>query len=88
MGATGESLTLFSYLFCSRHSLRSSSRFTPFGEAFVGGAHASGLGYSEPAGPASAFAAAAGGGLDFTVSRRVGVRLLEADYYFTHFRTP
>ncbi len=84
--ATGEGLTLFSYLFGPRYSLRTGSRFIPFGEAFVGGAHASGLGYSGDAGPASAFAAAAGGGLDFAVSRRVGVRLLEADYYFTHFQ--
>jgi hypothetical protein len=25
-----------------------------------------------------------GGGLDFAVNRRIAVRLVEADYYFTH----
>jgi len=84
--SSGQSLLLASYLFGPRYSLRNWSRFTPFGEAFAGEAHGSGLGYSGTTGPATAFATAVGGGLDFRANRHVAVRLLEADYYFTHFQ--
>jgi outer membrane immunogenic protein len=72
-------LTLTSYTFGPQYSWRVSS-LTPFGHILVGGAH-------EAAGQvdASAFAMNLGGGLDLRLSHRWSLRLLEADYYLTHF---
>lgn len=39
---TGEDLTLFSYLFGPRFTLRKSERILPFGQVLVGGAHSTG----------------------------------------------
>jgi peptidoglycan-associated lipoprotein len=84
--SSGQKLLLVSYLFGPRYSFHSGSRFTPFAQALIGGAHASGLGYSGATGPGSAIAAAAGGGLDLGVNRRLAVRLFEVDYNFMHFQ--
>lgn len=84
--SSGQSLLLTSYMFGPRYTWRNESRFSPFGEVMFGGAHASGLGYSGATGPASAFAAAGGGGVDLKINPRVALRLVEADYYFTHFQ--
>jgi peptidoglycan-associated lipoprotein len=61
----------------------------PFGQALVGLAHSSGtlVQGSNPAAAnaGAAFAANLGGGLDLRVSRRLAVRLIEADYLLTRF---
>lgn len=66
------------------------SRIQPFGQALVGGAHASGSLASPPnpayANAGLAFAANVGGGLDLRVSRRFSWRLFEADYLATTFQ--
>jgi outer membrane immunogenic protein len=84
--STSQSLMLISYMFGPRFTYRNHSGLTPFAQLLAGGAHASGLGYSGPAGPAFALAAAAGGGLNLRVNRRVEVRLFEAEYFMTHFQ--
>ena len=88
VNSTGLDLNVVSYLFGPRIALRNHTRVTPFGEILAGGAHASGTLYSgAPAssglGSQNGFAAAVGGGLDVKVSRRVALRLIQADYFVT-----
>ncbi len=87
---TGADLTVITYLFGPQFSYRKSERFTPFAHALVGGGHAGGTLYTGTGGapglgPNSAFAMVSGGGLDVKVSPHVAVRLIEADYMYTHF---
>ena len=88
INATGKDLTLYSYLFGLRYTLRSSDRWLPFAQVLVGGAHSSGT--YEPAlsgasGSYNSFALVAGGGLDIDVTHHIGIRAFETDYYLTHF---
>jgi len=88
INGSGVDLTLTSYVFGPRYDLLNSERVHPFGEALVGGAHASGSFSSSSlsaSGSANSFAAVAGGGLDFDLTEHIGVRAFEADYFFTKF---
>jgi opacity protein-like surface antigen len=88
INATGEDLTLLSYLFGPKYALRMSDRWQPFGQLLVGGAHASGTfepSESGGSGSYNAFAMVAGGGLDANLTPRFAVRAFEADYYLTLF---
>jgi len=79
-----ESLSLVTYLFGPRLSLRSHSRFVPFGQFLVGGVHGFDAlfpGSSEP--PPDALAFATGAGLNFNLNSRFTVRLVQADYLQT-----
>jgi len=72
----------FSYLFGPRVNFRR-RRVTPFAQALFGGiAATSDIGHP---GPANHFAMTAGGGLDYTVSKLVAIRLVQAEYYMTKF---
>jgi opacity protein-like surface antigen len=98
---SGNSATLFTYLFGPRLNIRSSEKFTPFVEVLLGGAHVSTSGtVATPAaavtpqatillfsGTSNAFAMAAGGGIDVKVSEHVALRLIQADYLMTRFST-
>jgi peptidoglycan-associated lipoprotein len=82
---TGADLTLTSYSFGPRYTVRRFGRLQPFAQVLLGGAHASGSlapGSSGLAGSANAFA---GGGLDVRLSEHFSLRAFEADYYFTKF---
>jgi outer membrane immunogenic protein len=88
INATGEDLTLFSYLFGPRYTFRKSDRWLPFGQVLFGGAHATGSYEPSPSGGSgsyNAFSLVAGGGLDANLSRHIGFRAFEVDYYLTHF---
>jgi len=88
IAGSGTDLRLSSYLFGSRYSLHNSTRFVPFAQVLLGGAHASGSfapGSAGYPGSANAFAMTVGGGLDLKLSMRFAVRAFEADYYFTEF---
>jgi outer membrane immunogenic protein len=88
INGSGEDLTLVSYLFGPKYSLRASDRWQPFGQVLVGGAHASGTfqpSLSGGSGSYNSFAMIAGGGLDAAVTPHIGLRLIEADYYLTRF---
>ena len=65
------------------------SSLHPFGQVLVGVAHSSGPfvqgQYSATNNANAAFAANMGGGLDMHLSRRLSLRLLEADYLLTTF---
>jgi outer membrane immunogenic protein len=85
-GTTG-SLKLTSFLAGLRYS-RHHSRLAPFGQVLLGGAHASGEltpNSSGLAGSETAFAMTAGGGLDVKLSHHLSLRVVQADYFLTHF---
>ncbi len=88
INGSGVNLTLTSYVFGPRYTFLNSERVHPFAEALVGGSHASGSFSSASisgSGSANAFAALGGGGLDFDVTEHIGVRAIEADYFFTKY---
>jgi outer membrane protein OmpA-like peptidoglycan-associated protein len=66
-----------------RLNLRMFDRFVPFAEFLLGGAHAG----SQMTGTSSqtAFALAAGGGVDIVLSRNIAWRFAEIDYLMTNF---
>ena len=67
------------FLFGPTVSLRN-PRFTPFGHALFGDSHISAGGVSD-----NSFGMALGGGLDWNLTQRFAVRVIQADYLFTHF---
>jgi opacity protein-like surface antigen len=72
----------FSYMFGPRVNLRR-AKITPFTQVLFGGIVAtSGIGHP---GTTNAFAMAAGGGLDFNVSKHISVRPMQAEYFMTKF---
>jgi outer membrane protein OmpA-like peptidoglycan-associated protein/opacity protein-like surface antigen len=74
------------YLFGPRLNYRHFDRFVPFVEVLFGAAHAgtSLTGVSSQ----TAFAMAAGGGVDIVLSKNVAWRLFEADYLMSKFSSP
>ncbi|MFZ0318984.1 MAG: outer membrane beta-barrel protein [Candidatus Sulfotelmatobacter sp.] len=88
INATDSDLTLTSYLFGPRYSRVVRSRFLPFAQVLIGGAHASGAlatSSSGVAASANSFAMALGGGLDIPVTHRLAFRPIQVDYYLTRF---
>jgi len=86
VNSTGSNLNLTSYLFGPQVRVPAGRRMAPFGHVLFGGTHASGLGYGTGDDPANGFAFAPGGGLDLSLNRVVSIRVVEADYYFTHLQ--
>lgn len=89
IGGIGANLTLTSYLFGPRYSLRWSNHIVPFGQALFGGAHANGsLAPGSPAIPGSpnVFAMTAGGGVDIMLNRHFAVRAAQVDYFLTRLK--
>jgi outer membrane immunogenic protein len=85
-GTTG-SLTLTSFLGGLRYS-RHHNQLAPFGQVLLGVAHASGdltPNSSGLAGSDNGFALTAGGGLDVKLSHHFSLRVVQADYFLTHF---
>ena len=85
VNSSGLDLMLTNFLLGGRYSLRHFSRFTPYGQLLVGASHASGSlapGQLAP-GSSTAFAMAAGGGLDLTLTRHLAIRLVQTDYLLT-----
>jgi opacity protein-like surface antigen len=77
------------YLFGPRFTYRRWERLTPFAEGLVGVADirftASSVGLTNAV-SSTAFAAAFGGGADYTVKSWLAIRLIEADYVVTRSR--
>jgi outer membrane protein OmpA-like peptidoglycan-associated protein len=78
--------SLITYLFGPRLNLRKFDNFVPFGEFLVGGAH----GGIELVGVSSesAFAMAAGGGIDMVLTKNLAWRVAQLDYLMTSFSGP
>jgi outer membrane immunogenic protein len=88
INSAGADLTLTSFLAGPRYTWTRAGRFAPFAQVLLGGAHAGGTlapGGSVLSGSANAFAMTAGGGLDVGITRHIGLRAFQADYYLTHF---
>jgi outer membrane immunogenic protein len=82
---TGVSSHELDYLFGPRLYFPTHGRVFPFVQALFGGeqfsAGATGVGSAST----SAFAMAAGGGADITLTRHVSFRAIQVDYLYTHF---
>jgi hypothetical protein len=93
IAATGFTLTLSSYQFGPRLRLRNHTRLTPFGQFLLGVGHAGGTLYTRtlgssmpPLGTNNGFVLTAGGGADWRLSPRIGIRLVQAEYLHSQFR--
>ncbi|HEY2822094.1 MAG TPA: outer membrane beta-barrel protein [Candidatus Acidoferrum sp.] len=84
ISGSGADLTLTSYLFGPRYYWHNHTKFTPFGQVLLGGAHA-GTSLAGVSSDANAFAAKIGGGVDYALTHRFSLRPFEANYYLTHF---
>lgn len=87
MPHTGVGLDLITAVFGPRYALTSSGgRFKVYGEAMGGAAHGSNSLFPNPNGAtssASGVAVLIGGGLDYRISPRVSLRMLDADWLRT-----
>jgi opacity protein-like surface antigen len=81
--------TAYSYLFGPKIASRGHEKWTPFAQALFGGVHgnASGStgGVSLGSTSENVFGMAIGGGLDYNVSKHVGIRVIQAEYLLTKF---
>jgi outer membrane immunogenic protein len=73
-----------SYLFGPRFSVRRNHKITPYAQALFGGARVSGSFFS--GGSGNAFAMTAGGGVDANLTKSLGLRLLQVEYFLTKFQ--
>ncbi len=80
-----EKANVFSYVFGPRFSFRSDSRLTPYVQGLLGGSRLS-VYDSTSSDHRAGFAGVAGGGLDYAASDRIGIRLVQAEYFLTRFR--
>jgi outer membrane immunogenic protein len=85
----GNSLTLSSYLAGARYKipqpwLHGAHRPQPFGQLLIGAAHAGG-GVAGIGDASFAFASRLGGGVDVPINTHFAVRVIQIDYYLTHF---
>jgi len=81
-----QSLSFVSYLFGPRYSYRNRTRSIPFAQFLAGGVHGFDALFpsvSPSAAVPDALAFAAGGGFDFSLSRRFALRAIQADYLQT-----
>lgn len=74
----------FTFLFGPQYSFRNSSRVTPFAHALFGGSRGKIESGSRDV-TETGFASAFGGGLDYSITNRVAVRLIQADYVVTKY---
>jgi outer membrane immunogenic protein len=87
VNSTTANLTLTSYMAGPRLAWRR-GMVSPFAQILLGGAHASGELTPTSAGTsgsANSFAMAAGGGVDIRLTRHLGLRAVQLDYYLTRF---
>jgi len=83
--------TSYTYLFGPQFSYRT-PRWTPFVHALFGAERLADIQVTPPTGStffnhsfsANGFATALGGGLDFNLNKRVGIRLFQAEYLMSH----
>jgi outer membrane protein OmpA-like peptidoglycan-associated protein len=78
--------SLYSFLFGPRLNLRKFDYFVPFAEFLLGGAR-SGVPMTGT-GTQSAFATAAGGGVDMVLNKNLAWRVAQLDYLMTNFSGP
>lgn len=86
------SLTVSSYQLGPRLRFPNQTRFTPFGQFLLGGGHAGGTLYTSSLGPGLApigtnncFLYTIGGGVDYRLTNRLGIRMVQAEYLHSEF---
>ena len=91
VAANGRSLTVSSYQFGPRISLRGHA-LVPFGQVLLGGGHATGTLYTTslgngaaPLGANSGFMLTAGGGVDWKLNHTIGIRIIQTEYLYSQF---
>jgi hypothetical protein len=69
------------------------SHVTPFAELLIGAGHAGGTLYTRPLGPGlmplkadTTFLSTVGGGVDWKLTHRIAIRLVQAEYMHSNFR--
>jgi opacity protein-like surface antigen len=81
---------LFNAVFGPQINFRNSTKVTPFVHALVGFSHGSfkisSPGFTSKTETDNAFAGAFGGGLDWNVGEHMSIRLIQAEYFPTHFK--
>jgi opacity protein-like surface antigen len=77
----GESVRAHNFLFGPRFTNRDNEHFQPFAHFLFGVTHIS----TSDSGSDSAFAFAAGGGVDVKIADRIALRLVQAEYLQTRF---
>ena len=92
IAASGCSLAVSSYQVGPRLRLRDHEHLTPFGQLLLGAGHAGGTLYTRslgsgmpPLGANNGFLFTAGGGADWRLSPRIGIRLVQAEYLHSQF---
>jgi outer membrane immunogenic protein len=90
IGAQGYNLTLFTYTIGARYTPYIKSRlFEPYGEVQIGAIRATGTLASTPSAAGSninsAFASTIGGGINLRTHRRIGFKLVDAEYLLTTY---
>jgi opacity protein-like surface antigen len=86
------SLDIQSYQFGPRISMRRHEHFVPYVQGLAGGGHAGGTLYTTslgdgvaPLGTSNALLLTAGIGMDWKISPRLGIRILQAEYLYSRF---
>lgn len=80
----GASLHAYNFLFGPTVSYNHNEKVKPFAHALFGISHA-GAGFFGLSATDNSFGMALGGGVDVGVHKNVAVRLVQADYFLTHF---
>lgn len=90
--SSNATLSVYTYTFGPRVSIRKSERITPYFQGLFGAGHAGGTLYTRsfqqgtaPPSARNAFAMIVGGGLDVNVNPHFAVRLVQADWLFTEY---
>ena len=87
IGPLGQNLTLMTYTAGPQIALHT-GRFEPYAQALFGAAHGSNSYFPSSTSystSATSFAYQAGGGVDFTLTRHIGIKVIEAQYLHTGF---
>jgi hypothetical protein len=83
-GALTTANTLYTYMGGPRLTFRHGP-IQPYVQALFGGATINTTTIGFPPASTNAFALAVGGGLDLKIHRHIAFRVLQADYFYTHF---
>ena len=92
VAASEFSLTVSTFQAGPRLRWRNHTPLTPFGQLLLGAGHAGGTLYTRSLGPGlsplgtnNSFVLTGGGGVDWKLSPRIGIRLFQAEYLYSQF---
>jgi outer membrane immunogenic protein len=92
VSGSGLSLTLSSYQLGPRLSWRKNGHLVPYSQVLFGAGHASGSLYTTslgtgvpPLGTNNSFLLTTGAGIDLKLNHTIGIRLIQAEYFYSQF---